>query len=84
MYHSDFNSNVSMIYVKYSKRLYEHVCGKHYETLYLITVNVSYFARFQINCCLHPGEGKGRRNMQTETGLLYCNVCCVCKWGFCE
>jgi len=63
--------------------LYDHVCGKRYVTMCVITVNVSYFARFQINCCLHPGEGNGRRNMQTETGLLYCNVCCVCKCGFC-
>ena len=58
--------------------LYEHVCGKLYDTMYLIIVNIFYFARFQINCCLHPDEGNGRRNLQTETGLFFVmSVVCV-------
>jgi len=51
--------------------------------MYVITVNVSYFVRSQTNCCLLPGEGNGNRNMQTETGLFYCNICCACKCEFC-
>ena len=56
--------------------LYEHVCRKQYDIIYVITVNVSYFARFQIDRCLHPGEGNGRRNMQMEKGP-YCSVMSV-------